>query len=171
MGEILSRLDVLASLGLGYLALDRATTTLSGGEAHRLRLATQIGARMQGLLYVLDEPSVGLHQKDNARLIATLQSIRDAGNTVVVVEHDEETIRAADWVVDLGEGAGAAGGRLMYSGPPGVDRRQPHRALPARRARCPRAAERRARPRAGCACSARAPTTCATSTSRSRSGR
>ena len=119
VGEILSRLDVLASLGLGYLALDRATTTLSGGEAHRLRLATQIGARMQGLLYVLDEPSVGLHQKDNARLIGTLQSIRDAGNTVVVVEHDEETIRAADWVVDLGEGAGAAGGRLMYAGPPG----------------------------------------------------
>jgi excinuclease ABC subunit A len=118
VGEVLSRLEVLAALGLGYLALDRATTTLSGGEAHRLRLATQIGARMQGLLYVLDEPSVGLHQKDNARLIRTLQSIRDAGNTVVVVEHDEETIRAADWVVDLGEGAGTAGGRLMYSGPP-----------------------------------------------------
>ena len=118
VGEILSRLDVLASLGLGYLALDRATTTLSGGEAHRLRLATQIGARMQGLLYVLDEPSVGLHQKDNARLIQTLRSIRDAGNTVVVVEHDEETIRAADWVLDLGEGAGASGGRLMYAGPP-----------------------------------------------------
>jgi excinuclease ABC subunit A len=118
VGEILSRLDVLVALGLGYLTLDRATTTLSGGEAHRLRLATQIGARMQGLLYVLDEPSVGLHQKDNARLIGTLQSIRDAGNTVVVVEHDEETIRAADWVIDLGEGAGAHGGRLMYSGPP-----------------------------------------------------
>jgi excinuclease ABC subunit A len=118
VGEILSRLEVLASLGLGYLALDRATTTLSGGEAHRLRLATQIGARMQGLLYVLDEPSVGLHQRDNARLIQTLRNIRDAGNTVVVVEHDEETIRAADWVLDLGEGAGAAGGRLMYAGPP-----------------------------------------------------
>ena len=118
VGEILSRLDVLVSLGLGYLALDRATTTLSGGEAHRLRLATQIGARMQGLLYVLDEPSVGLHQRDNARLIETLVSIRDAGNTVVVVEHDEETIRAADWIVDLGEGAGAHGGRLMYAGPP-----------------------------------------------------
>jgi excinuclease ABC subunit A len=118
VGEILSRLDVLGSLGLGYLALDRATTTLSGGEAHRLRLATQIGARMQGLLYVLDEPSVGLHQKDNARLIRTLHEIRDAGNTVVVVEHDEETIRAADWVLDLGEGAGAEGGRLMYAGPP-----------------------------------------------------
>ncbi len=119
VGEILARLDVLVSLGLGYLALDRATTTLSGGEAHRLRLATQIGARMQGLLYVLDEPSVGLHQRDNARLIETLLSIRDAGNTVVVVEHDEETIRAADWVIDLGEGAGAHGGRLMYAGPPG----------------------------------------------------
>ena len=118
VGEILSRLDVLVSLGLGYLTLDRATTTLSGGEAHRLRLATQIGARMQGLLYVLDEPSVGLHQRDNVRLIQTLVSIRDAGNTVVVVEHDEETIRAADWVLDLGEGAGAHGGRLMYAGPP-----------------------------------------------------
>jgi excinuclease ABC subunit A len=119
VGEVLSRIDVLLSLGLGYLTLDRATTTLSGGEAHRLRLATQIGARMQGLVYVLDEPSVGLHQRDNARLIATLVSIRDAGNTVVVVEHDEETIRAADWVIDLGEGAGAHGGRLMYAGPPG----------------------------------------------------
>jgi excinuclease ABC subunit A len=117
-GEIVSRLGVLSSLGLGYLTLDRATTTLSGGEAHRLRLATQIGARMQGLLYVLDEPSVGLHQRDNARLIDTLRSIRDAGNTVVVVEHDEETIRAADWVIDLGEGAGVHGGRLMYAGPP-----------------------------------------------------
>jgi excinuclease ABC subunit A len=119
-GEIVSRLSVLGSLGLGYLTLDRATTTLSGGEAHRLRLATQIGARMQGLLYVLDEPSVGLHQRDNARLIETLRSIRDAGNTVVVVEHDEETIRAADWVIDLGEGAGVHGGRLMYAGPPGA---------------------------------------------------
>jgi excinuclease ABC subunit A len=118
VGEMVSRLEVLEALGLGYLTLDRATTSLSGGEAHRLRLATQIGARMQGLLYVLDEPSVGLHQRDNARLIETLRSIRDAGNTVVVVEHDEHTIRAADWVVDLGEGAGARGGRIMYEGPP-----------------------------------------------------
>ena len=116
--EMLGRLQVLVSLGLGYLTLDRATTSLSGGEAHRLRLATQIGARMQGLLYVLDEPSVGLHQRDNARLIETLRSIRDGGNTVIVVEHDEDTIRAADWVVDLGEGAGAQGGKLMYEGPP-----------------------------------------------------
>ena len=97
VSEMLGRLEVLVSLGLGYLTLDRATTSLSGGEAHRLRLATQIGARMQGLLYVLDEPSVGLHQRDNARLIETLRSIRDGpdGNTVVVVEHDEDTIRAA----------------------------------------------------------------------------
>ena len=118
MQEIVDRLVFLESLGLGYLTLDRPTTTLSGGEAHRIRLATQIGARMQGILYVLDEPSVGLHQRDNARLLQTLHSIRDMGNTVVVVEHDEETIRAADWVLDLGEGAGRLGGRLMYAGPP-----------------------------------------------------
>jgi excinuclease ABC subunit A len=117
--EIGGRLAFLESLGLGYLTLDRPTTTLSGGEAHRIRLATQIGARMQGILYVLDEPSVGLHQRDNARLLETLRSIRDMGNTVVVVEHDEETIRAADWVLDLGEGAGRLGGKLMYAGPPG----------------------------------------------------
>jgi excinuclease ABC subunit A len=117
--EIGGRLSFLESLGLGYLTLDRPTTTLSGGEAHRIRLATQIGARMQGILYVLDEPSVGLHQRDNARLLETLHSIRDMGNTVVVVEHDEETIRSADWVLDLGEGAGRLGGQLMYSGPPG----------------------------------------------------
>ncbi len=116
--EIVTRLQFLESLGLGYLTLDRPTTTLSSGEAHRIRLATQIGARMQGILYVLDEPSVGLHQRDNERLIETLKGIRDLGNTVVVVEHDEETIRAADWIVDLGEGAGRLGGRLMYEGPP-----------------------------------------------------
>jgi len=116
--EILSRLRFLESVGVGYLSLDRPTTTLSAGEAHRIRLAGQIGARMQGILYVLDEPSVGLHQRDNRKLLETLQAIRDRGNTVVVVEHDEETIRAADWVVDLGEGAGRNGGRLMYQGPP-----------------------------------------------------
>jgi excinuclease ABC subunit A len=115
--EITSRLRFLDSVGVGYLTLDRPTTTLSGGEAHRIRLATQIGARMQGILYVLDEPSVGLHPTDNVRLIETLKSIRDLGNTVVVVEHDEEMIRAADWVIDLGEGAGRLGGRLMYQGP------------------------------------------------------
>jgi excinuclease ABC subunit A len=117
--EISGRLGFLDAVGLSYLSLDRPTTTLSGGEAHRVRLATQIGARMQGILYVLDEPSVGLHQRDNERLLATLRSIRDMGNTVVVVEHDEDTIRAADYVVDLGEGAGSDGGRLMYQGPPG----------------------------------------------------
>ena len=135
VSEIAARSDVLVSLGLGYLTLDRATTTLSGGEAHRVRLATQIGARMQGLVYVLDEPSVGLHQSDNARLIETLVSIRDSGNTVVVVEHDEETIRAADWVLDLGEGAGRGRRPADVLGPAGRDRREPDRALPARRAR------------------------------------
>jgi excinuclease ABC subunit A len=117
--EIAGRLEFLDAVGLSYLSLDRPTTTLSGGEAHRVRLATQIGARMQGILYVLDEPSVGLHQRDNERLLATLRSIRDMGNTVVVVEHDEDTIRSADYVVDLGEGAGADGGRIMYQGEPG----------------------------------------------------
>jgi excinuclease ABC subunit A len=116
--EITSRLVFLDAVGLGYLTLDRPATTLSGGEAHRVRLATQIGARMQGILYVLDEPSVGLHQRDNQRLLSTLKAIRDLGNTVVVVEHDEETIRTADYVVDLGEGAGRFGGRLMYQGAP-----------------------------------------------------
>jgi excinuclease ABC subunit A len=118
IAEIVSRLRFLEAVGVGYLALDRPTTTLSGGEAHRIRLAAQIGARMQGVLYVLDEPSVGLHQRDNLRLLETLQQIRDLGNTVVVVEHDEETIKAADYVVDLGEGAGRLGGRVMYEGPP-----------------------------------------------------
>jgi excinuclease ABC subunit A len=116
--EIVGRLSFLEAVGLSYLSLDRPTTTLSGGEAQRLRLAGQIGARMQGILYVLDEPSVGLHARDNERLLATLKAIRDLGNTVVVVEHDAETIRAADYVVDLGEGAGVFGGRLMFQGPP-----------------------------------------------------
>jgi excinuclease ABC subunit A len=118
--EIVARLEFLERLGVGYLSLDRPATTLSSGEAHRIRLATQMGARLQGILYVLDEPSVGLHPRDNQRLLATLRSIRDRGNTVVVVEHDAETIRAADYVVDLGEGAGRFGGKLMYQGPPGT---------------------------------------------------
>jgi excinuclease ABC subunit A len=118
LGEIRERLRLLESVGLGYLSLDRPMTTLSGGEAHRVRLAGQIGARLQGILYVLDEPSVGLHPRDNARLLDTIKGIRDLGNTVVVVEHDAETIRAADWVVDLGEGAGREGGKLMFQGPP-----------------------------------------------------
>jgi excinuclease ABC subunit A len=116
--QIRDRVRFLERVGVGYLSLDRPTTSLSAGEAHRIRLAGQIGARMQGVLYVLDEPSVGLHQRDNRRLLETLKGIRDLGNTVVVVEHDEETIRSADWIVDLGEGAGREGGRLMYQGPP-----------------------------------------------------
>jgi excinuclease ABC subunit A len=116
--QIRDRVRFLECVGVGYLSLDRPTTSLSAGEAHRIRLAGQIGARMQGVLYVLDEPSVGLHQRDNRRLLETLKGIRDLGNTVVVVEHDEETIRSADWIVDLGEGAGREGGRLMYQGPP-----------------------------------------------------
>ena len=116
--QIRDRVRFLERVGVGYLSLDRPTTSLSAGEAHRIRLAGQIGARMQGVLYVLDEPSVGLHQRDNRKLLETLKGIRDLGNTVVVVEHDEETIRSADWIVDLGEGAGREGGRLMYQGPP-----------------------------------------------------
>jgi excinuclease ABC subunit A len=116
--QVRDRVRFLERVGVGYLSLDRPTTSLSAGEAHRIRLAGQIGARMQGVLYVLDEPSVGLHQRDNRRLLETLKGIRDLGNTVVVVEHDEETIRSADWIVDLGEGAGREGGRLMYQGPP-----------------------------------------------------
>ena len=116
--DVIERLGFLERVGVGYLTLDRSTPTLSAGEAHRVRLAGQIGARLQGIVYVLDEPSVGLHQRDNERLLGTLKAIRDLGNTVVVVEHDAETIRAADYVVDLGEGAGRQGGRLMYQGPP-----------------------------------------------------
>jgi len=103
------RLGFLQNVGLGYLTLDRQSDTLSGGEAQRIRLATQIGAGLVGVLYVLDEPSIGLHQRDNQRLLETLRSLRDLGNTVIVVEHDEDTIRAADFIVDLGPGAGVHG--------------------------------------------------------------
>ena len=115
--EVQARLRFLINVGLDYLTLDRAGPTLSGGEAQRIRLASQIGSELTGVLYVLDEPSIGLHQRDNARLIETLRHLRDIGNTVVVVEHDEETIRAADHVVDFGPGAGELGGRVVYSGP------------------------------------------------------
>ncbi len=116
--EIKERLGFLENVGLGYLALDRGAATLSGGEAQRIRLATQIGSRLTGVLYILDEPSIGLHQRDNRRLLETLLAIRDLGNTVIVVEHDEETIRAADWVVDLGPGAGELGGEVVAEGVP-----------------------------------------------------
>jgi len=117
--EIAERLRFLDSVGIGYLSLERAANTLSGGEAQRIRLATQIGSSLVGVLYILDEPSIGLHQRDNAKLIDTLQRLRDLGNTVIVVEHDEGTIRAADYVVDLGPGAGEHGGEVVAGGTPG----------------------------------------------------
>jgi excinuclease ABC subunit A len=116
--EIAERLRFLDSVGIGYLSLERSATTLSGGEAQRIRLATQIGASLVGVLYILDEPSIGLHQRDNRRLIETLERLRDIGNTVIVVEHDEGTIRAADHVVDLGPGAGEFGGEIVAEGTP-----------------------------------------------------
>ena len=116
MKEILDRLRFLNSVGVGYLTLDRIAGSLSGGEAQRIRLATQIGSALMGVLYVLDEPSIGLHQSDNAKLIATLQGLRDLGNTVIVVEHDEETMQAADFIVDMGPGAGRHGGQVVFAG-------------------------------------------------------
>lgn len=115
--EIAARLQFMVNVGLDYLTLDRTATTLSGGESQRIRLATQIGSQLMGVLYILDEPSIGLHQRDNARLIETLQGMRDLGNTVLVVEHDEDTIRSADWVVDMGPGAGEHGGKVVCSAP------------------------------------------------------
>ena len=115
--EVQMRLGFLVDVGLTYLSLARGAATLSGGEAQRIRLATQIGSGLVGVLYVLDEPSIGLHQRDNARLIATLTKLRDLGNTLIVVEHDEDTIRTADWLVDIGPGAGELGGEVVYSGP------------------------------------------------------
>jgi len=116
--EIHERLTFLVNVGLEYLTLNRSATTLSGGEAQRIRLATQVGSRLVGVLYVLDEPSIGLHPRDNARLLETLKGLRDLGNTVLVVEHDDETIREADWVVDLGPGAGEHGGQVIAEGTP-----------------------------------------------------
>ncbi len=116
--EIIERLEFLNAVGLGYLSLDRSAATLSGGEGQRIRLATQIGSKLRGVLYVLDEPSIGLHQRDNQRLITALEALRDLGNTVLVVEHDEDTIRKADYVLDLGPGAGKNGGHLIASGTP-----------------------------------------------------
>ncbi len=137
--EIDARLGFLLDVGLDYLSLSRAAGTLSGGEAQRIRLATQIGSGLVGVLYVLDEPSIGLHQRDNRRLIETLTRLRDLGNTLIVVEHDEDTIRAADWIVDIGPGAGEHGGRVVHSGDP----REPARRTRSRsRARTSRAAAR-----------------------------
>jgi excinuclease ABC subunit A len=117
--EISERLEFLQAVGLGYLSLDRSAASLSSGETQRIRLATQIGSKLRGVLYVLDEPSIGLHPRDNQRLLSTLEQLRDLGNTVLVVEHDEETIRRADYVIDLGPGAGKQGGYLVASGAPG----------------------------------------------------
>ena len=116
--EIHDRLSFLDDVGVGYLTLERSSGTLSGGESQRIRLATQIGSKLMGVLYVLDEPSIGLHQRDNARLLATLKGMRDLGNSVLVVEHDDETIREADWVIDLGPGAGDEGGQVVAAGIP-----------------------------------------------------
>ena len=117
LNEIRARLGFLNDVGLNYLTLSRAAKTLSGGEAQRIRLATQIGSGLVGVMYVLDEPSIGLHQRDNERLITTLHHLRDLGNTLIVVEHDEDTIKNADWVIDIGPGAGEHGGEVIYSGP------------------------------------------------------
>ena len=116
--EIIERLEFLNAVGLGYLSLERSAATLSGGEGQRIRLATQIGSRLRGVLYVLDEPSIGLHQRDNQRLISALENLRDLGNTVLVVEHDEDTMRKADYILDLGPGAGKHGGEIMAEGTP-----------------------------------------------------
>jgi excinuclease ABC, A subunit len=115
--ELKARLTFLDDVGVGYLQLDRASATLSGGEAQRLRLATQIGSQLVGVLYILDEPSIGLHQRDNGRLIVTLERLRDIGNTVIVVEHDEQMMRSSDWIVDMGPGAGEHGGEVVAEGP------------------------------------------------------
>ncbi|MEM7349149.1 MAG: excinuclease ABC subunit UvrA, partial [Chloroflexota bacterium] len=115
--EITARLEFMRDVGLNYLSMSRGATTLSGGEAQRIRLATQIGSQLMGCLYILDEPSIGLHQRDNERLIRTLRGMRDLGNTVLVVEHDEDTMRAADWLVEMGPGAGKHGGEVVWSAP------------------------------------------------------
>jgi excinuclease ABC subunit A len=125
LDEIRRRLEFLSRVGLDYLSLDRSATTLSGGEAQRIRLATQIGSKLRGVLYVLDEPSIGLHPRDNGKLLETLGHLRDMGNTVIVVEHDAETIERADYVVDLGPGAGRLGGELVATGTPGLISKNP----------------------------------------------
>ena len=142
--EIRERLQFLVDVGLDYLTLSRAAGTLSGGESQRIRLASQIGSGLTGVLYVLDEPSIGLHQRDNARLLETLKHLRDIGNTVIVVEHDEDAILTADYVVDIGPGAGIHGGHIVAQGTPDEQSwpaRQHHRAVPDRRAPDPDAEE------------------------------
>ena len=126
MQEIVSRLQFLNNVGLDYLSLDRSAETLSGGEAQRIRLASQIGSGLTGVMYVLDEPSIGLHQRDNERLLDTLKRLRDLGNSVIVVEHDDDAILAADHVVDMGPGAGEHGGQIVAQGTPEEICNAPH---------------------------------------------
>ena len=171
--EIHARLGFLLDVGLDYLTLARGSATLAGGEAQRIRLATQIGSGLVGVLYVLDEPSIGLHQRDNRRLIDTLVRLRDLGNTLIVVEHDEETIRTADYVVDIGPGAGAAGGDVVIRGLAGGTPEEgdvDHGRLPLRhgdRSRCPSHDARRTAARSSF--EERGSTTSRASTSASRS--
>ena len=149
LGEIAGRLQYLVDVGLEYLSLDRGSDTLSGGELQRARLAAQLGSGLVGVCYILDEPTAGLHPRDTARLIASLRRLQELGNSVLVVEHDEAMIRAADWVVDLGPGAGPDGGAIVAAGPPDrlVGRRGlDHRPVPRPRARAP---SRRTTPAAG----------------------
>ncbi len=124
--ELISRLSFLVDVGLDYISLDRSAETLSGGEAQRIRLASQIGSGLVGVMYILDEPSIGLHQRDNARLLRTLHHLRDLGNTVIVVEHDEDAIMSADHVLDLGPGAGVHGGHIVAQGKPADIMRNPN---------------------------------------------
>ncbi len=173
LSEIQARLSFLVDVGLDYLSLDRPAATLAGGEAQRIRLATQIGSGLVGVLYVLDEPSIGLHQRDNTRLIETLVRLRDMGNTLIVVEHDEDTIKVADWVVDIGPGAGEHGGEIVVSGTVEdllASERVAHRRLPVRAQgdRDPEGAARADRRVASWSSRAPASTTSRASTSRSR---
>ncbi len=145
--EIRTRVGFLLNVGLNYLTLDRSARTLAGGEAQRIRLATQIGSGLMGVLYILDEPSIGLHQRDNTKLIRTLEHLRELGNTVLVVEHDEETMEAADWLIDIGPGAGEHGGHVVAQGTVAAGEGEPeqhHRAVSERQAQNRSAAVRRA---------------------------
>ena len=173
--EIRSRLRFLQAVGLSYLTLSRAAGTLSGGESQRIRLATQIGSSLMGVLYILDEPSIGLHQRDNDKLLDTLRRLRDLGNSVLVVEHDEDTMRAADFIVDVGPGAGIHGGEIVAAGSVGrYHRRAPlhHRPVSLRRKENPRARPSGARETAkNSKFTARRKTICSTWMCRSRSER
>ena len=170
--DLVARIEVLLDLGLGYLSLGRSSTTLSPGEAQRLRIATQLRSGLFGVVYVLDEPSAGLHPADAEPLLDVLDRLKASGNSLFVVEHDLDVVRRADWVVDIGPGAGEGGGRVLYSGP--VAGPRGGRGVGHQRATCSAAPSRSAhdaarRRRAGCTCAASRATTCATCRSTSRS--